>query len=1358
MTHATGSRDPFDQVAEAFLERYRRGERPTVTEYVEKYPALAAQIRDLFPALLEIEAHRPQVQASVMPAGGAWQLPPQLGEYAIVREVGRGGMGIVYEAVQTALGRHVALKVLPPHTLLQPRYLERFRREARAAARLHHTNIVPVFGIGEDQGVAYYAMQFIQGQGLDGVLHEVRRLRDGPKPVPPPSDLSASLASGLLTGAFAGAEAVAASVAEPSPDGQVAASPSEKAQSRTAASDSGLSAQPEAQYQRSLARLGIQAAEALAYAHAQGTLHRDIKPANLLLDVHGTLWVTDFGLAKTAADENLTHTGDLVGTLRYMAPERFHGQCDARSDVYALGLTLYELLTKQPAFAAEDRNALIRQVTHEEPRRLRQLDPTIPRDLETIVHKAIDKEPGRRYATAAGLAADLQRFVEDRPIMARRISGLERAWRWARRNPVVAGLTAVVVLLLVLVAVATLVGYQRASEQRAEAERQERLALDAQSQAHRLAAEAEHQERMALDAQAEARQLASAGRLIKEEARRNLYAVNMRLAQQAWERGQAGYMIVLLEALNQREPEEEDLRGFEWHYLWRLAHPNVLTLKGHEDAVLGMVYSPDGNYLATASPDKTVKLWEAATGKEVRTFKGHRGPVRRVAFSPDGQRLASASTSDGTVRLWEVATGQELLTFKDHPGAGSIAFSPQGQLLASGGSDKRIRLWEAATGKVLRTLTGHSDTIFHLAFSPDGRRLASTGNQHGTVKVWEVDSGKALFTFLGHNGPVWGVAFSPDGQRIASAGEDQLVKVWEVAGGRELFSGKGHTNWLSCVEFSPDGQWVASGGDSIKVWEAATGKVLRTFHGHKGGAYSVAFSPDGQWLASSNSDKTVMIWDLAGGKDYFTIKGHTNIVWSVALSPDGQRLASASADRTVRLWDTTTGKELLTFRGHTGLVSDVAFHPNGQQVASASVDRTVQLWEAATGKELLTLKEHPGPVKCVAISPDGQRIASGSDNLVKLWETATGKELLTLKGHTALVSSVAFSPDGQRLASISHSRSVKLWDVTSGQELFDLPGHTSIGHSVAFSPDGKLLASGNGDHKVKLWDTTTGKEVRTLSGHGGAVATVAFSPDGRRLASSGRDQTIKLWETATGKELLSLQAHTSSVLSVTFSRDGRRLVSAGMDNTVKLWETFHVPTKALRARALREESYDLVESVYATHVRQADVIQALQDNPRLNEPLRQAALAVARQHPPDYASLLDASATVVRQQTGSAEAYHHALLQAEEACRLGPQNDAVLVTLGLAQYRVGQYQAAVETLTRAEALPKVQEGFRLAALAFLAMARHQLGQKEQALTTLDRLRESLNQPRATPTAAVHAWLTEAEILLEKAGPPAAQAK
>jgi tetratricopeptide (TPR) repeat protein len=509
----------IDVLAEEFVARLRRGERPSLQEYLDKHPDLAGEIRNLFPALVEMEqvkADRSEPVARMADSAPALQ---QIGDYRPLREVGRGGMGVVYEAEQVSLGRRVALKVLRIGG--DGKALERFRREARAAAKLHHTNIVPVYEVGQDGDFCYYAMQFIPGQSLDQIIEEVRRLRAASgRAVGPPSAESTDspraddsrpavdrLAQSLLLDRFPEeAEPVAAVVPESAglhfsqtenygpvvaiadDSGPVAPA---TASSVALPGEMDLSRVPMdgQHYFRSVARIGYQAANALAYAHARKVIHRDVKPSNLLLDTAGVVWITDFGLAKTQ-DGALTTTGDIVGTLRYMAPERFDGDGDERADVYGLGLTLYELLTLQPAFEARDRVRLIDRIKTDEPPRPRVMDTRIPRDLETIVLKAMQKEAARRYSSAEEMAEDLRRFLADEPIRARRTSGLARLRLWGRRHPALAGVGVTILLMLLVIAVgstATVFYLMKMLNAVENAEREANQAKDRAEQSYRLA-------------------------------------------------------------------------------------------------------------------------------------------------------------------------------------------------------------------------------------------------------------------------------------------------------------------------------------------------------------------------------------------------------------------------------------------------------------------------------------------------------------------------------------------------------------------------------------------------------------------------------------------------------------------------------------------------------------------------------------------------------------------------------------------------------------------------------------------------------------------------------------------------------
>jgi len=1210
---ATEDSDDFallTRLADEFAARYRAGERPSLSEYCRRHPALAAEIRDLFPAMAEIEqAKEDHRELAAPPAASPAPVLKQLGDFRILREIGKGGMGVVYEAEQISLGRHVALKVLPRKMLLDAKAKSRFEREFKVAAKLHHTNIVPVFGVGVHEDLPYYAMQFIQGLGLDDVLEELKLLqRDG----------SATTGAGVssrvaqnphpssLTSAFRGTidfnVAANPPVGEATPETCVSGRPHAIGASAVEAissvalprlSGSGEKSRKWA-FWRSVAQVGVQVADALEYAHQQGVLHRDIKPSNLLLDNRGTVWVTDFGLAKADDQRDLTHTGDILGTLRYMPPEAFEGKFDSRADVYSLGLTLYELLALQPAFVEADRARLIKQLTTAAAPPLDRINAAIPRDLVTIIHKSVERDPAARYQTAADLAADLKHFIADEPIKARRTSSMERLWRWSRHNRGLAASLAAILFLLIVVAVGTSVAALWSAKLAADAER-------AGDEARRRG-DAERWER---------------------------YRANIAAAASALQINNVTSARAALDAT----PVEH--RNWEWLHLFHQLDLARLVLRGRDkpdakpDAkpayVWAVAFDPSSKLLASAADGGFIHLWNTESGKRIAALGGHKGKLAFLQFSPEGKRLVCAGYDDNTLSVWDVAkslangksvvrhrladaavatlafspdlryaaaglkssragiwdvdTGKQvaLLPGEVYYPAAATCFSPDGRLLAYSLADNSIHLWDMAAAKDTAVLRGHSYLAMALAFSPDGKRLVSgSAYPDNTARLWNTATGEAIAVLAGHRNQVNAVAFSADGARIATGSMDQQVRLWDGHTGKLLRTCVGHTGYVWKVLFTPDGKHMVSSSEdeTLRLWRADTGEPVAVLRGHSGPVIPVAFSPDGAMLASGSKDQSVRVWDLAHEKRSGVLRGHTDYVYDVAFSPDGSQVASASWDGTARLWDTETGRQTALWKHADGeIVTSVTFSHDGKQGAVTTRAKSrrkkaqgeIVLWDVARAARRPALPILSGAWDLdarTAFHPTRPLLATGSrDGLVHLWDTAKNVAVAELHGHEGGSGDVAFRPDVAQLASTGKDGTVRIWDVDKHTELAVLRGHGGGVRRVKYSADGRLLASTGNDRTVRIWDAQTYAELAKLP-HGSVAYGIAFSPDGSRLAAGCADNTIRLWDLATNTEVAELRGHEEYVHAVAFSPDGTRLVSGSGDFTVRIWDTVAAQVRA----------------------------------------------------------------------------------------------------------------------------------------------------------------------------------------------------
>ena len=955
-------------------------------------------------------------------------------------------------------------------------------------------------------------------------------------------------------------------------------------------------------------------AEAVAYAHEQGIIHRDLKPANILLDRQREPKVIDFGLARLASeDRGLTSTGAVMGTPSYMSPEQAQGEGNhvgPLSDVYSLGAVLYCLLTGRPPFQAASSLDTLRQVLEREPAVVTTLNSEVPRDLETICHKCLQKDPVKRYSSARGLADDLRRWEGGEPITARPISTIERGWRWVCRNPTVSTLIATTLLSILLGAGASLWFGTQAQVEASRVRNAERQERQARAVAEAEATNAREAEANSKASEAQARVAEAAARTAEAKAKRTLARSNYFLALSRGKEGRLGEANELLE----RIPEED--RNVEWGLAAREFEGSNHTWSGHN--VRFSAISPEGTRLAGGGSNNTLKVWDAATQQEMLTMIGHAKPVVSVAFSPDGRRIVSGS-EDNTAKVWDATTGQEMQTMIGHTNLIiGVAFSPDGTRIVSGSWDQTLKVWDAATGEELHTLKGHKLPVQHVAYSPDGTRIAS-GSWDNTLRVWDAATGQALKTLDEHTKKVDSVAFSPDGTRIVSGSWDNSLKVWDVATGVVLRTLNGHAKHISHVAYCPDGSRIvsASWDETVKVWDAETGQELASLTGHTQPVSTATYSPCGRRIFSDDVDGSLKVWDAVPQREWSQPTEKPVPVRSVCFSPDGTRIVSGGFDRSLTVWDAETRQRLLRLTGHKDIITQLTYSPDGTRIVSGSGDDTLKIWDAATGEMLQTLSGHKNLIDGVAVSPDGTEIVSASfDNTLKVWDAATGRELRTLVGHDGPVTGVAYSPNGRQLVSASFDKTLKVWNAATHQELMTIARQNDVFGCVAYSPDGTRIVSEGEGGTLKMWDAATGQELRTLTGHTNAVTCLAYSPDGTRIVSGSLDKTLKIWDHSTGEELLTLSGHTANVTDVCLSPDGKRIISTSMDGTIRVWDTifYHPDERALRHFAApnpdwhrqQADQFEASNNLYAALFHQAWLLKIQPDDPQLYDKLHAA--------------------------------------------------------------------------------------------------------------------------------------------------------
>jgi serine/threonine protein kinase/WD40 repeat protein/Tfp pilus assembly protein PilF len=1379
-THGmTSDNGPVDRLAEEFLDRHRRGERPTPDEYAALHPQWADEIFDIFPALLMMEQFKPMPEDltgsfASGPAGLAGT-SRRLGDYRILREVGRGGMGVVYEAVQESLGRHVALKVLPQNGRMDAGQLERFRLEARSAARLHHTNIVPVFDVGEHEGVHFYSMQFISGQGLDVILRDLRRLRDrgpGAEFVPTQAEAlthSVARAHGLLARSPTALDVAvgnAATQADTTPEDEARDVPEG---SPSPAERSELIGPSEAGYFQSVARIGVRVADALAYAHSQGVLHRDIKPSNLLLDTAGQVWVADFGLAKLEGSDGPTAAGDVVGTLRYMAPERFQGRSDPKSDVYGLGATLYELLTLRAVFDDDDRLRLMDRIAREAPTPARRIDHLIPLDLEAIVQKALAKDPDDRFLTAADLRDDLTRFVQNRPTRTRPLTPPEQLWRWCKRNPLVAGLNVLAATLTIVIAVVSTIAAIRNGRLATEANRNLIQAYTSEAAARRVSRRV-GQRFEALAAIEKAVRLAST---VDVTATQRLRLRNEAIAALALPDLRVAKELEVSRALRNGFAMDPQFERFATKLddgtvrVCRVADgAELVRLPGLPPAAshTSTQFSPDGRFLATTSGQQreVLQVWDVSERRLLLTDRelAESNPVN-WSFRADSRELALCR-SDGSIVFYELPSGRLFQRWTEYASSGwALAYSPDGSRLALlVGEGKVVQVVSRSEGRLVAALP-QAAAVNHFVWNPRRPNLLAVACENNLIFIWDVDSGKQMLTLEGetYNGIV--LAYHPGGELLASCGWHGVKRLWDTRSGRQILSRP--SRWFYMLQIDTFGRWIIGDAtaEKVRILELADAAECRTLvrdpFAENDRHFAPCIDPTGRRVAASGDNGTLAtVWDLPSGTTLATlpVDGSHNIFFDSS----GAVLTCRPA---LLRWPVGHAADGATVIGPPRMLQ-----PEAGLNFSASRDGSTIGWPRGPSGGLVfdtadpTRKRHLKPLQscdAVVLSPDGRWAVTGSHYVhegMRLWDAQSGRLIHEFPGAPKEVGTVyCFSPDGRWLAVDS-----------DGHALFETTNwtlHTRLSRvatgSLTFSPDSRVAVYDDNAESLIMADVESGRELARLEDPEQARARrTEFTPDGSSLVVTLVDRPyLRVWDLrAIRRRLAALRLDWTP--TVQFGAPERS------DPFPPIPKPFRVASGQLSS-LWRQSDEEIVEQT----------TRALATNPQDTDARHKrghALFSLARheQAVSDFTAALEANADDAHllAMRGAAHAYLGrlsaansdwdaansrglesqyrewlaeicnglawsrvsgaatkrdpvpAIELAERAVDLAPKQASYVNTLGVALYRAARYGEAVRVLERSLSMRTDQSDAR--DLFVLAMARHRVGQTARARTDFDR--------------------------------------
>jgi eukaryotic-like serine/threonine-protein kinase len=982
------------------------------------------------------------------------------GDYELLEEMGRGGMGVVYKARQVSLDRLLALKLILSGHLAGEEEVRRFHTEAAAAANLEHPNIVAIHETGEHEGQHYFSMQLIEGVPLTDLADIYR------------------------------------------------------------------------QDPRRSARLLRKVAGAVHHAHQRGILHRDLKPGNILVDDQDEPHLTDFGLAKRVdLPGELTRTDTTLGTPDYMSPEQAQGHhrlLTTASDVWSLGAVLYDLLTGRPPLHRATPWQTMEAVVKDQPVRPRLLNPAVPRDLETICLKCLEKEPGKRYGSAEALAQDLGRFLEGQSVLCRPVSRVGETWRWCRRQPVRAALAGALILTLVLGSAGVLWQWQRA-EQEGLAARQVAYVLAIRSAQHAL----------------EANDLGEARSLLDQcqPTKRSVFG---------------------------RSP---DLRHWEWRYLREQCRGDEWFALGQYSLnVESLRVSSDGKFLAVRIGLEHVGIWDWAASRCLAELHAPAPRwARNLAFLPGTSLLAVGTVGPNDqpeLMIWDANLSLEKERFPIDETVQALAISPDGKWLGILHIGGDVTVMDFASKQVRRRYPAKlsaSGDCGDLTFSRDGSRLI-VGQFDGRILVREWRTDAEPLEIPCHDHPFDGVkalACSPTDDLIALATTN--IWLWNYVTGTPLGELPGHSHWIAGLEFSPDGQWLASvaADRSVRLWDVARRTQARRLQGHVDEVWSLAYLPDGETLVTGGKDGSILFW-----KTRATWRPPTDATLPepnrgrLTFTPDGQSFITVGANRSVRLWNTHPLRELeqLSFLGPD--VLGVAFSGDGRWLAAAEATGNLKVWDWNTRRVITNLVIPQAGWAGVGFTARSGFLTTRTALGAQGWETQSWQSIPNAPDFKRLrIQSVSLSPTERQWASGHENGTVTLWTFPASKQQAEFSAHSEAVNELAFSPDGDLIVSASDDGYVHLFNVPAPLHLGGFRAHYNSAGAVCFSPDGQRLVTGGRTlkEPATLWDLATRRTLISLKGQGRSHVDLVFSPDGNTLVGLDNDGNVDLW---HAPTLA----------------------------------------------------------------------------------------------------------------------------------------------------------------------------------------------------